>query len=144
MNSKKKSSKYWDRIVPAEDTAKKHLKKAEEDLETSRILFSREDYDWSFSIAYNSILQAAKALMAFNKVRSKGPSHHISTIIFLKENYENEIGEEFLYMIDKFRKKRHHAVYDVGEIISEKECETCIKVCEDFIEKIKRILKNEK
>lgn len=144
MNSEKKSNKKWDKIVSTEKLVNEHLERAVEDLETSKSLFSKENYDWSFSIAYNSILQSARALMYFNKLRPKGFSYHISIITFLRENYKNKFGEDLLFMIDKFRKKRHLAVYGIGDIISEKECENCIQICEDFIEIIKQIIKNEK
>lgn len=140
MNSEKKSSKYWDNIVPTKNLVKDYLAKAKEDLEVSKRLFLQKDYDWSFSIAYNSILQSSRALMAFNKVRSRGPSHHISIIRFLKEFYGSKLEEDFIFLLNKFRKKRHLAVYGVGDIISEKECDFCIQICENFIKKVKEIL----
>lgn len=143
MNSDKKSNKHWSKIVPTKNLAKEHLERAFADLESSKILYSHEDYDWAFSVSYNAMLQASEALMSFNKVRSKGPSHHISILKFLRENYKDKLGEDFLFVFDKYRKKRHLAIYGVGETISEKECENCIKICEDFVEKVKEILKNE-
>ena len=141
MNSEEKSNKYWSKIVTTENLVKEYIAKAKEDLKASEVLFKSKDYDWSFSISYNAILQASRALMAHNKVRSKGPSHNISILKFLQEFYKDKLEEDFLFILDKFRKKRHLAVYGIVEIVSEQECKFCMNLCKEFLLKVEGFVK---
>lgn len=56
---------------------------AQRDLKTSKAIL-KEDADWAFSISYNAILQAARALMFSKGFRPHGKSQHISVIRFIE------------------------------------------------------------
>lgn len=91
------------KVRDAFNLAKRDLKTAEK--------ISREDSDWAYSIAYNSMLQAARALMFSKGYRPSGKTQHVSVIKFC----EASLGKEFsdtIVSFDRMRRKRHIAVYD--------------------------------
>ncbi len=73
---------------------------AQRDIKTSRSLLDR-DPDWAFSIAYNAILQAARALMFSEGYRPHGRAQHISAIRFM----EVAMGEDATEIIVAFDRK---------------------------------------
>jgi len=110
----------------------KCLQLARRDIKTSRRIMA-EDWDWAFSIAYNAILQAGRALMFYKGYRptiSEG-SHAVVVQfaeITLGKNFENEVN-----LFDKMRKKRHEVIYDVAGRISESEARQALEFAVKFI-----------
>lgn len=112
---------------------------AQRDLKTSRNLLEK-DADWAFSIAYNAILQAARALMFSRGFRPHGKAQHISVIRFV----EIAMGKEATDMIvafDRMRRKRHRAVYDTVGTVSSVEARNAIRRAGDFIKDVETDLK---
>ena len=70
------------------------------------------DRDWAFSMAYNAVLQATRALMFANGFRpAAGEGQHKTAVEFA----EIALGEKFhddIYIFDKMRSKRHRVIYD--------------------------------
>lgn len=55
---------------------------ADRDIKTARMIMA-SDWDWGFSIAYNAVLQAARALMLSKGYRpSGGEGQHIAAVRF--------------------------------------------------------------
>ena len=54
---------------------------ARHDIETARVILPT-DYDWAYTIAYNAVLQAGRALMFSKGYRPDGKSQHISVVKF--------------------------------------------------------------
>ena len=52
------------------------------------------DPDWAFNIAYNAVLQAARAFMMKQGYRPRGPEQHATVVSFLKEALGNAFVEE--------------------------------------------------
>ena len=112
---------------------------AKRDIEFAKKI-QKENLDWTFAIAYNSMLQASRALMFFYGYRPSGEKQHISVVRFA----ETILGDEFKKAIatfDRLRRKRHTIVYDIAGSISEYEAEFAVKSAEKFIRKIEKILK---
>ena len=112
--------------------AQKYLKLAERDIKTSQKIIA-EDWDWAFSIAYNAILQAGRALMFHEGYRpTSGEGAHIAVVQFaeitLGKAFENEIS-----LFDKMRQKRHRVIYDVAGIISQHEAEQSFEFARKFV-----------
>jgi len=139
MNSDK-NSEQWEKTKADEELAENALLIARRDLKTARNVYEDGDYDWSLSIAYNSMLQSARALMHHKGYRPKGEHKHLSTVMFLKTFYEKEVGEQTVFMLNKIRKKRHAAVYEETQIISRIEAEGALKRAEELIGKVQQIL----
>jgi uncharacterized protein (UPF0332 family) len=140
MNSREQSNEKWEKIPFDENLVKNAVQLSERDIKTSRDIFNNNDYDWSFSIAYNAMLQAGRALMFSEGFRPKGEYKHVSVIEFIKKKFGDEFAEKILFMFNKIRKKRHIAVYEQVNIISEDEAKNALETAEDFVNKVKEIL----
>jgi uncharacterized protein (UPF0332 family) len=51
-----------------------------------------DDPDWAYSIAYNALLQASRALMLANGFRPRGSEQHASVVQFVEEAVGNVRG----------------------------------------------------
>jgi uncharacterized protein (UPF0332 family) len=90
------------RATPAE--IRSLLSIAERDLHTAARNLT-EDPDWAYNIAYNAILQSARALMMSVGYRPRGAEHHATVVKFTEEC----LGEEFLsrvVLFDRMRRTR--------------------------------------
>lgn len=95
-----------------------------------------QNYDWAFNIAYNSILQAVRALMFSKGYRASSRNSHIATVKFA----EIFLDETDVLYFDRMRRKRHKSVYDVAGAISLTEAENAILKAEKITKEIKRII----
>jgi uncharacterized protein (UPF0332 family) len=81
------------------------LQLAKRDLNTARRNLD-DAPDWAYSIAYNSILQAGRALMFFTGYRPRGGEQHATVVEFVEER----LGSTFegqVKLFDQMRRKRH-------------------------------------
>lgn len=95
-----------------------------------------ENYDWAFSIAYNAILQAIRALMFSKGYRPSGRNQHISTVRFA----ELFLRKEDAIVLDRMRRKRHSTIYDTAGAISKMEAENAIERADKLVHEIERML----
>lgn len=115
---------------------------AKRDVEFSNQIKSK-NFDWAFAIAYNSMLQAARALMFSYGYRPSSENAHVAVIKFI----EVALGEEFnkeITTLDRLRRKRHTALYDEVGTISEFEADFAVKTAKKFLEKIRNMLNQSK
>ena len=140
MSSGYQSDK-WEKIPKDENLVKNAMQLAARDVKTANDVFDNKDYDWAFSIAYNAMLQAGRALMFSEGYRPKGEAKHVSVIEFVKKKFGNEFADKILFMFNKIRKKRHIAVYEQVNIISEEEAENALNTAKEFAERVKEIIK---
>jgi uncharacterized protein (UPF0332 family) len=111
---------------------------AERDLKTANKILG-EDHDWAFSIAYNSMLQAARALMFSRGYRPSGDAPHLSVARFIETSLGREL-RDVVTAFDKMRRKRHLAVYERTGAISETDARNAIRWAEEFLNEVKKIL----
>jgi uncharacterized protein (UPF0332 family) len=118
--------------------AKECLKAAERDLEVAKETLEKS-HDWALSIAYNSMLLGARALMFADGYRIMGEERHKTAIEYadVKLGAKNR---ELIALFDRMRSKRHTAVYEKADSISEYEAKFAIKTAEEFLVKIKEKL----
>jgi len=95
--------------------------------------------DWAYSIAYNSILQAGRALMFFDGYRSRGGEQHATVVEFVEERLGTEYASQ-VRLFDQMRRKRHRVIYEVAGLVSKKEAEQAISFAREFVEKIIEII----
>lgn len=141
MNSKNRSDKPWESIETDKNLVNNTLKLAERDIQTSENVFNDGDYDWSFAISYNAMLQAGRALMFSEGYRPKGEYKHVSVVEFVKTKFEDKFADRLLFVFNKIRKKRHIAVYEQVNIISKNEAENAFITAKEFVAKAKEILR---
>jgi len=108
---------------------------AERDLATARRLLP-EDHDWALSIAYNAMLQAARALMLHHGFRPAGEGQHVTVIGFLRLALAEE-AQPLVGLMDRLRRKRNISVYDAAGTISATEATQAVESAEDFVGLIK-------
>jgi|TARA_B100001971_G_C18235728_1_gene567047 uncharacterized protein (UPF0332 family) len=107
---------------------------AERDLKVAKDMLNSEDFDWALSIAYNAVLQAARALMFSLGYRPKGKNQHKTVFEFLElAKIDNELTNYF----DSTRKTRHIAVYDQAEYVSKSMAEEAVNQSGAFVQKIR-------
>lgn len=116
------------RISDSLDLAGRDLKVARATLET--------DSDWAFTIAYNAILQAGRALMFSQGYRPDGPNQHVPVVRFSEGFLSGEDGAFF----DRMRRKRNNSVYDAAGCVSENEAEYSVQRAEELVGKIAELI----
>ena len=94
------SSENWEKIPVDKELTKNALNLAKRDLKTALDVYDKKDYDWAFSIAYNAMLQAGRALMFSQGFRPKGEYKHVSVIEFVKKKFGDEFAEKILFMFN--------------------------------------------
>ena len=104
---------------------------ARHDIETARVVL-KTDYDWAYTIAYNAVLQAGRALMFSKGYRPDGNSQHISVVkfagLFLDSNDT--------VIFDRMRRKRNSSVYESSGTVTENEAEFAVSQAEVLVEKL--------
>jgi hypothetical protein len=81
---------------------------AERDLRTAARNLT-EDPDWAYNIAYNAILQSARALMMSVGFRPRGAEHHATVVKFTEEC----LGKKFLPQVAVFDRMRRNGWHDL-------------------------------
>lgn len=111
-----------------------NLNKSLKDIKTAKANL-KIDVEWSFVIAYHSMLRAGRALMLFSGYRPKGKDIHKTIILFT----EKTLGEDFKLLIktfDRMRKKRHTFIYEPTISITLTEAQEAMKKAEELVNKI--------
>jgi len=140
MNSERSSDDMWEKIEINRELVKNALSLAKIDLKTAKNVFEDKDYDWCLSIAYNAMLQAGRALMFSKGYRPKGKYKHVAVVEFVKSRFGREFSDITLFIFNKTRKKRHTAVYEQVNIVSEEEAKNAINWAERFVKRVEEIL----
>lgn len=122
MLDKLEKEGYIRKLPPDHRRVENSLQLAHRDLETALKMLD-QDQDWSFNIAYNSILQSIRALMFHEGYRPSSRKSHLAVVKFT----ELVLGEEESFYLDRMRRKRHQAVYDTVRIVSRTEALNAIK-----------------
>jgi uncharacterized protein (UPF0332 family) len=108
---------------------------AERDLGTAARNLA-EDPDWAYNIAYNAILQSARALMMSAGFRPRGAEHH-ATVVKFTEEY---LGKEFFPQVavfDRMRRTRNRSVYEMDGMISKQEAQDAVTFARSFVDLIR-------
>jgi uncharacterized protein (UPF0332 family) len=114
------------------------LQLAKRDLSTA-MRNLEESPDWAYSIAYNSILQAGRALMFYDGYRPRGADQHATVVEFIEERLGQQFSNQ-VRLFDQMRRKRHKIIYEVAGLISKKEAEQAVNFAQKFVAQITEIL----
>ncbi len=112
------------------------LQSAEKDLGTAKNVLKGGDYDWAYVIAYNGMLQAARAFMFNLGYRPKGENKHLSVVKFASSEMPMK-AIPLVNLFNKMRERRHKLVYEVRDTVSESEAEGAINKAGEFISIVK-------
>ena len=129
-------------IKPFESSAgqiKARFELANRDIKVAKATLAH-DRDWAFSIAYNAVLQATRALMFAHGFRpASGEGQHKAAVRFA----EVVLGEEFkedIHLFDKMRSKRHKVIYDTSGLVSQAEARQAFNFAVRYVEAVKKSL----
>jgi len=95
------------------------------------------DPDWAYNIAYNAVLQSARALMMSAGYRPRGSDHH-STVVRFTEGVFGKNQTIPIALFDQMRRKRNRAVYEVSGVVSKKEAEESLAFANQFVEEVRK------
>ena len=123
----------------SEEQIQNCLDLAKRDIRTAKKIVD-ENCDWGYTIAYNAMLQAARALMFSKGYRATGEGQHTTTIQFVRMTLGGEFTSTVEFM-DGMRRKRHRTVYDIPGLVSSKEAKEAIGTAEEFVNAISQILR---
>ena len=127
----KPDPKAVERIPGSLEVAERFLRSAHKNLDIT-------EYEMSELASYNTIFQAARALL-FNKGYIE--RSHVCVIISLKELYQQDHElSDLLNTFDKIRITRHNIQYG-GSLVKKTEAVFVIDFAERFLEKAKVMLK---
>lgn len=115
------------RVMDSLDLAKRDIATAESVI--------NESHDWAYTIAYNAMLQASRALMFSLGYRPAGRNQHVSVVRFTEVAMGAEY-EETVILFDRIRRNRHISVYDTPGTISESQAWNAINKARDLLEAI--------
>ena len=113
---------------------------AERDLRVARKLMG-EEFDWGFTVAYNAVLQAARALMFAKGYRPASAEGHKNTFAFLAAVLGPEHADLVSYF-DRMRNKRNQAVYGMAGRIADTDARNLLRKAADFLRLVKRLVKD--
>jgi uncharacterized protein (UPF0332 family) len=89
--------------------------------------------EWAYSIAYNALLQASRALMLSTGFRPRGGEQHATVVEFITEDlgsaYERQTA-----LFDQMRRKRHRVIYETTGLISRSEAAQAVDFAREFVE----------
>jgi len=117
------------------------LKVGERDLNVARDNLREGNYDWALAIAYNSMLQAGRALMLSRGYRPIGEYKHVAVVEFIKVEFSDELSRKLAFAFNKIRRKRHRVIYEQSGITTEREASEVIELAEEFMSRVKETLK---
>ncbi len=121
--------------------SEKSLKMAEEKLLKAIELKSSGFNEECLVASYSAMLMAARGLLFSDGVMEK---NHYCVILYLKENYLNEIGQGPISWLDVYRSERHQWFYGLDSLsTSEKGSKNAVDRATRFIDIVKVLLKGD-
>ncbi len=124
------------------EEVKQLLGLAERDLATAERNL-RDDPDWAYSIAYNAVLQASRALMLAKGFRPRGAEQHATVVQFVEEAVGKAEGFDIV-LFDQMRRKRHRVIYEKRGLVSEQEAEQGVAFAKRFVEGMRLLITKQK
>ena len=107
------------------------LKRAERDLNTAERMLD-VDNDWAFSISYNAVLQASRALMFSQGYRPASHESHKNTFAFMLATVE-ETQKPLISFFDRMRVKRHQAIYEAAGTVTETAARALLTKAKEYV-----------
>ena len=95
------------------------------------------DNDWAFSISYNAVLQASRAVMFSQGYRPASYESHKNTFAFMLATVE-ETHKRLISFFDRMRVKRHQAVYEAAGTVTETEARTLFAKAKEYVAWVRR------
>lgn len=117
------------------DQINKIIAKAQKKIKNSEILFKNDAEEDAYTLAYEAMLLAGRALVFSFGLRPRAAGSHKTVVEFARRI----MGDRYDILVkkfDKMRKKRHYLIYGPSSDVSQTETQNAIKSAYDFLEKI--------
>jgi uncharacterized protein (UPF0332 family) len=101
-----------------------------------------DDPDWAYSMAYNALLQASRAVMLTEGYRPRGPDQHATVVAFIRENFQ-EINPTLTDFFDQMRRKRHRLIYETVGLVSHSETQQVIEQTKGYLEILEKMIEHQ-
>lgn len=112
---------------------------AERDLKVAIDNLNDENHDWALAIAYNSMLSAGRALMAFKGYFPVSEAHHLAVVQFCAAVLPSEsIG--LTNTFNRYRVRRHDVIYGEAGSVGKEEAKRVIENARLFLKEIKKMV----
>lgn len=117
------------------------LRRAKENLEAAKLLFTKNNYAQSINRSYYAIFHSTRALLAYDRFDSK---KHSGVIHFFHQNYVAKGKIESLYgkILSRVFNIRVRADYHDFFVASKSDAQTQLENAEEFIKMIEEYLVN--
>jgi uncharacterized protein (UPF0332 family) len=115
----------------------KVMEKARKKIISSKILAERGNDEDAYTLAYEAMLLAGRALVFSYGLRPRTVGSHKTVVEFTRRM----VGDRYHTLVlkfDKMRKKRHYIIYGPLTDISHTEAQNAIENACEFLEKIKQ------
>jgi len=97
--------------------------------------------EWRFDIAYNSALQSATAALAAAGFRTERSNKHLRVIECL--GFTVGLDKTTVRVFDRFRRKRHVAVYDRVGAVSDREAMEMLELAKQLRQRVETWIRSE-
>ncbi len=124
--------------VDADKTTAERLRRvAEDNVKAAEDNIEMRHFDVALSLAYNTMLNAGRALMAAKEYRSYADAHHKAIVDFCAATISEQA--DLVHYFNNYRTRRHSIVYgDVeSDSVGENEAKNAVKRAKEFLEIIK-------
>lgn len=115
------------------------IKISEAKLEEAKKLLESDFFSNAILSAYTSMFHASRALLYRDGIQEKS---HYAVFFYIKEKFYDKISHSLINSFDSHRKIRHEILYGEEPEIEKDDSENAILDAEDFLEEVKKILKN--
>jgi hypothetical protein len=97
--------------------------------------------EWRFDIAYNSALQSATEALAAAGFRAERANKHLRVIECLE--FTVGLDKTAVRVFDRFRRKRHLAVYDRVGAVSDREAMEMLELAKQLRQRVETWIRSE-
>ena len=118
--------------------AKRSLEIADSKLETAKCAFEKKLYGPTIIYGYTSMFHSSRGLLYKDGISEKS---HYCLVLYIRENYSNQIPPYLINSLDSYRKERNETLYGLEFIETKKDASLIINDAGQFLGTVKKILK---
>lgn len=125
--------------IESKDKSKKSIEAAKHKLDIAKRTFEAKIYEETILTGYAAMFHAGRALLFKDGVREKS---HYGLYVYIKEKYNDKLESRFINELNSLRLERHELLYGLEKTeIKEVEAEDILRIAEEFIEAVGRLVK---
>lgn len=125
---------------PDREKASISVKISEKKLDKAKESYEHSIFDAAVILAYTSMFHAARSILFRDGFVEKS---HLCVVLYLYEKYAKagELEQRYINILDDMRVERHETIYGLEFEASASDADIAIREAEDFLKRIKEMLK---